>query len=86
LKVVSSRGMERACVMDVWEAQLKSPDPTTASPEIFARLQFPSGTATGGWQGGMPTNPVEFWTRFAQQAQKSWIDTMTFWTKSGKSS
>jgi hypothetical protein len=72
-------------LMDVWEAQLKSPNPTTASHEIFSRLQFPSGAGAGGWYGGTPTNPLEFWTQFAQQAQKSWLDTMAFWTKRGKS-
>jgi len=72
-------------VMDVWEAQLKSPNPTIASPEIFSRLQFPAGAVPGSGHGGLPTNPLEFWTQFAQQAQKSWIDTMSFWTKAGKS-
>jgi hypothetical protein len=72
-------------VMDVWEAQLKSPNPTIASPEIFSRLQFPAGAVAGGWHGGLPTNPLEFWTQFAQQTQKSWMDTMSFWTKAGKS-
>jgi hypothetical protein len=72
-------------VMDVWETQLKSENPTIASPEIFSRLQFPRGAAGGGWNGRMPANPLEFWTQFAGQVQKSWIDAMTFWTRVGKS-
>jgi hypothetical protein len=72
-------------VMDVWEMQLKSENPTIASPEIFSRLQFPSRAAADG-QGRMPANPLEFWTQFSQQAQRSWIDAMAFWTRGGKSS
>jgi hypothetical protein len=73
-------------VMDVWETQLKSENPMIASPEIFSRLQLPSGAAAGGSQDRMPANPLEFWTQFAQQAQKSWMDAMAFWTRAGKSS
>jgi hypothetical protein len=71
-------------LMDVWEVQLKSPNPMTASPEMFSKLQAPSVAATGTWPGGMPTNPLEFWSQFAQQTQKSWTDAIAFWAKASK--
>jgi hypothetical protein len=29
-------------------------------------------------------NPLQFWMQFAERWQKSWAETMTFWSKAGK--
>ena len=29
-------------------------------------------------------NPLQFWMQFAEQCQKSWSETMFFWSKAGK--
>src|SRR5262245_14850200 len=78
-------------MMDAWEEQLKLPNPMTASPSaMLSKLKaFPSFGSTGSWPGAnafqMAENPMQFWTQFAEQWQKSWTDAMTFWTKAGKS-
>jgi ribonuclease D len=72
-------------LMDAWEEQLKSPNPMTASPAMLSKLQsFPSLGAAGSWPGATSANPLEFWTQFMQQWQKSWMEAMAFWAKAGK--
>jgi hypothetical protein len=79
-------------VMDAWEEQLKSPNPTGASPSaMLSRLNaFPgfgaagSGPGADAWQKAAQ-NPMQFWMQFAEQWQKSWSDMMTSWNKGGKS-
>jgi hypothetical protein len=72
-------------LMDAWEEQLKSPNPMTASPAMLSKLQsFPGFGGAGSWPGATSANPLEFWTQFMQQCQKSWTDAMAFWAKAGK--
>jgi hypothetical protein len=78
-------------MMDAWEEQLKLPDPMTASPSrMLSKLSsLPSFGAAGAWPGAdalqkAAMNPMEFWMQCAQQWQKSWTNTMTFWANAGK--
>ena len=72
-------------LMDAWEEQLKSPNPMAASPAMLSKLQsFPGFGGAGSWPGATSANPLEFWTQFMQQCQKSWTDAMAFWAKAGK--
>ena len=78
-------------LMDAWEEQIKLPNPMTASPSaMVSKLKsLPSFAPAGSWPSVGPfqtaaTNPVQFWMQFAEQWQKSWADTMSFWGKAGK--
>jgi ribonuclease D len=79
-------------MMDAWEEQLRLPNPTTASPSaMVSKLKSLPGFAPTGnnWPGTevfqkAAMNPLQFWMQFAQQWQKSWSDTMTFWGNAGK--
>jgi len=67
-------------MMDAWEEQLKSPNPTAASPSaMLPKLKTPDFSPAGA-----AMNPFQFWMQFAAQWQKSWADTMTFGGKTGK--
>ena len=78
-------------IMDAWEEQLKLPNPTTASPSaLLSKLKsLPGFGSTGIWpstdafQKGA-VNPLQVWMQLAEQWQKSWADTMTYWGKVGK--
>jgi hypothetical protein len=71
-------------IMDVWEEQLKLPDPTTArASDMMAKLKPPAG----GWPGAGgfdPMNPMQAWLQFLEQWQKQWSEAMAAWTKTGK--
>jgi hypothetical protein len=78
-------------MMDAWEEQLKLPNPMTASPSrMLSKLSsLPGFGAAGAWPGAdalqrAAMNPMEFWMQCAQQWQKSWTNTMTFWSNAGK--
>ena len=78
-------------LMDAWEAQLKSPNPMTASTSaMMAKLASPPNFGSAGtWPGadffqGAALGPVQFWMQIAQQWQKAWTDAMAFWVKAGK--
>ena len=68
-------------LMDAWEEQLKSPDPTTVTASAMLS-KLPSlnfgGTASGP---GAAANPFGYWMQFADQWQKAYADGMAFWTK-----
>ena len=75
-------------MMDAWVEQLKLPNPMSASPTaMLSKLKsLPSvGTA---WNAEAfqkaAMNPLQFWMLFADQCQKSWTETMNFWSKAGK--
>jgi hypothetical protein len=74
-------------IMDAWEEQIKLPNPMTASPSaMLSKLKsFPSFSwaSTEAFQQGA-VNPVQLWMQLAEQWQKSWADTMTFWSKTSK--
>jgi len=77
-------------MMNVWEEQIKSPDPMTASSAMLAKLRsFPNFGPAGAWpnaealqKGGM--NPLQLYTQVMEQWQKAWSDAMSFWAKAGK--
>ena len=75
-------------MMDAWVEQLKSPNPMAASPSaILSKLKSsPSGMAWPNAEAFQKAamNPLQFWMQFAEQCQKSWAETMTFWSKAGK--
>jgi hypothetical protein len=76
-------------MMDAWVEQLKSPNPMGASPTaMLSKLKsLPSvGTAWPNAEAFQKAamNPLQFWMQFADQCQKSWAETMTFWSKAGK--
>jgi hypothetical protein len=78
-------------MMDVWEEQLRLPNPTSASPSaMLSKLEtLPGSGPAVGWPGAnmipmAAANSLQFWTQFTEQWQKSWADAMTFWTKVGK--
>ena len=78
-------------MMDAWEEQIKLPNPMTASPSaMVSKLQSLPGFAPAvSWPSvevfqKAAMNPLQFWMQFAEQCQKSWADTMTFWSKAGK--
>ena len=78
-------------MMDAWEEQLKLPNPMTASPSaMLSKLKsLPDFGRAGSWPSSdafqrATINPLQFWMQFAEQWQKSWADTMTFWGKAGK--
>ena len=77
-------------VMDAWEEQLKLPNPMTASPSAtLSKLKSFSGFgSSGSWPGAdalqkAAMNPLQFYMQCAEQWQKSWADTMTFWARAG---
>jgi hypothetical protein len=69
-------------MMDVWEEQIKSPSPMTASSAILSELKALPGTLPAGtWANadavaGAAMNPMQFWVQFAEQWQKAWTDAM----------
>jgi hypothetical protein len=76
-------------MMDAWEEQLKLPNPMGASSSaMLSKLKsLPSvGTAWLNAEAFQKAamNPLQFWMQFADQCQKSWAETMTFWSKAGK--
>ena len=76
-------------MMDAWEEQMALPNPMTASPSaMLSKLKhMPSFSMTASWpspdafkEGAI--NPVQLWMQMADIWQKSFADTMTFWSKS----
>jgi hypothetical protein len=69
-------------IMDAWEDQIKSPNPSTA---MLSKLQsLPSFGPAGSWPNasGAPMaalNPMQFYVQFAEQWQKACTDAMAFW-------
>ncbi|MGV7218258.1 hypothetical protein [Bradyrhizobium sp. UFLA05-112] len=58
-------------MMDVWEEQLKLPNPMTASPSaMLSKLTSLPGLTTGP---ATAANPVEVWMKLAEQWQRAWI-------------
>jgi hypothetical protein len=69
-------------MMDIWEEQIKSPSPMTASSAMLSKLKALPGTLPAGtWANadafaGAAMNPMQFWVQFAEQWQKAWTDAM----------
>jgi hypothetical protein len=69
-------------IMDAWEEQIKSPNPSSAMFSKLNSLQNFSWPNTGATQMAA-MNPMQFYMQFAQQWQKSWAEAMAFWSKAG---
>jgi hypothetical protein len=72
-------------MMDAWEEQIKSPNPSA----MLSKLKSLSGFSPAGtWPnlGDMSAmNPMQFSMQFMEQWQKVWSDAMAFWTKAASS-
>jgi hypothetical protein len=75
-------------IMDVWEEQLKLPDPAAASSSMLSKL---NSAANFGPAGAMPSfgdlassNPMQVWLQFIAQWQKVWAEAATSLVKGGK--
>jgi hypothetical protein len=73
-------------IMDVWNEQLKLPDPMTASPSaMLSRLKsLPGLGPTGSWPSAdalqeVALTPLQIWVQFAAQWQRLWAQAMTAW-------
>jgi hypothetical protein len=66
-------------MMDVWEEQIKSPNPMTAPSAMLSKLKSLPGVPAGTWPNadafaGTAMNPMQFWVQWAEQCQKAWAD------------
>ena len=71
-------------MMDVWEEQIKSPNPSAMVSKLKSLPGF--GPTGNNWPGAevfqkAAMNPLQFWMQFAQQWQKTWSDAVAVWTK-----
>jgi hypothetical protein len=77
-------------MMDVWEEQIKSPNPMTAPSVMLSKLKsWPDAQPAGAWPhadafAGAAANPMQFWMQFAEQWQKAWTDAMGVGTSGGQ--
>jgi hypothetical protein len=63
-------------MMDIWQEQIKSPNPMTATSAMLSKLKSLPGAA-GTWpNAGAFAGPMQFWVQFAEQWQKAWADAM----------
>ena len=65
-------------MMDIWEEQIKSPNPMMAPSAMVSKLK--------SWPDATPAaiNPMQFWLQLAEQWQKTWVDTMGVGTGGGQ--
>ena len=73
-------------LMDAWEEQLKSPDPSAMLSKLKSLPSF--GTASS-WPSAdafqrAAMDPFQAYTEFAAQCQRAWADAAGFWTKGGR--
>jgi len=76
-------------MMDAWVEQLKLPNPMSASPSAMLSKLKSLPSVGAAWPNSeafqkAAMNPLQFWMQLADQCQKSWAETMTFWSKAGK--
>ena len=73
-------------MMDAWEEQLKSPNPSAMLSKLRS---LPSFDTTSIWPSAdafqkAAMNPFQAYTQSAAQCQKAWMDAAGFWTKGGR--
>jgi hypothetical protein len=66
-------------MMDIWEEQIKSPNPMSAPSAMLSKLKSLPGVPAGTWPNadalaGAAMNPMQFWVQWAEQCQKAWAD------------
>ena len=64
-------------LMDAWEEQIKSPNPSA----MLSKLKSLPGVPAGTWPNadafaGAAMNPMQFWAQLAEQWRKAWADAM----------
>jgi hypothetical protein len=72
-------------LVDAWEEQIKSPNPTGM---LYKLNSIPGFDPAGTWAkaaGMSAMNPMQFYMQFTEQWQKAWSDAMAFWTKAASS-
>jgi hypothetical protein len=68
--------------MDIWEEQIKSPNPMTGSSAMLSKLKsLPGASPVGAWPNadafaGAAMSPMQFWVQLAEQWQKAWADSI----------
>jgi hypothetical protein len=78
-------------MMDIWEEQIKSPNPMTGPSAMLLKLKsLPSFSPADRWPNAdafqkAAMNPLHFWVQLSEQWQKAWADAVTFWVRAGKS-
>jgi hypothetical protein len=69
-------------MMDIWEEQIKSPNPMSASSAMLSKLKsLPDVSPAGTWPNagafaGAAMNPMQFWVQVAEQWRKAWADSI----------
>jgi hypothetical protein len=77
-------------MMDIWEEQIKSPNPMTVPSAMLSKLKsLPSVSPAGSWSNAdafpmAAMNPIQFWMQLAEQWQKVWADAMGFGGRANK--
>ena len=72
-------------LMDAWEAQLKSPNPATASPTaMLEKLKTMPTLGSNGMSSNGSMNPVQFWMQFAGPWQKFSEEMIAAWAQATK--
>jgi hypothetical protein len=70
-------------MMDVWEEQIKSPNPSA----MLSRLSSFSPAGSSSNAADFTTlNPLQVYMQIAEQWQKTWANAAALWTKPGRSS
>jgi len=64
-------------VMDAWEEQIKSPNPST----LLSKLNSVPAFSAGSSQSADTLNPFQAYMQMAEQWQKAWGNAMSFWTR-----
>ena len=73
-------------MMDAWEEQIKSPNPSSA---MLSKLKsLPNFGPAGSWPNAdalqmAALNPFPVYMQFAEQWQKAWVNAMALWAKAG---
>ena len=69
-------------MIDIWQEQIKSPNPVTATSAMLSKLKsLPGASPAGTWPNagafaGAAMNPMQFWVQVAEQWQKAWADSI----------
>jgi hypothetical protein len=73
-------------MMDAWEEQIKSPNPSAILSKLNSLPGFGRTGSSSNADLMATLNPFQFYMQFAEQWQKTWGNAMAFWTKVGRSS
>jgi hypothetical protein len=73
-------------MMDVWEEQIKSPNPSAMLSKLNSLPGFSrdSSSPNAASLQMAALNPFQAYMQFAEQWQKAWANAAGFWTKGGR--